>query len=1247
MKSPRLALCAVLSVVLLGATAVHSQQTTLKTNRILHESAGNLDESFGANIPIPLNSHGGTGVPVDGKIYIYGGVNSENNGNTTAFSDRVFVYDIASDAWTENPGRLPYGINAQGSNAAKTSSGKIAISPGHGPYSYGGWGQHNRLIIFDPVTGVAQEDAAYPQGRIWGCQIVAAAGNVYSFGGWTGGGVSDIFRYDESSHSLVRVAGLAGGGTQIPDAVLADNGKIYLIGGNQGSGVETLINIFNPATNSCALSAARIPFPAEQSGIRVWYFGGDIIYVADTYPGPTTIWRYSISSDRFDPSPLVFTFSSLQASFPFSVKRSSGGRAFLIGGYGTEPAQPGYFIHISDIHVNAKSDNRSWHSFLELVRMQSPKPAFVVATGDLTENGWSTWGLSYRASPHWSALTAPLIKDPLPGVGFNFYVDPARTIPIYFCPGNHDLMDTLGFDMGSAAYEVNIGATFNSIQAAPNVALITLNSGANMKCDFNNILNPEGSGLSLDEYGRFASALENQRFQHKIVAMHHPYWNTGRCWFPPGPNTCLQMSDPNLDGAFMELRGPFAYQCGAYDVDLVLAGHVHKMATKGLKGICNMNAGAWQEGDGTRFVVTAALQDCYLRKIEFDQFGKITKVNKRTIFSSRIAGQVACRTDVHIHDSEGRHLGFGPDGSVEFGIPGSYFNQLEYDPGSGTEDGTLTEFGMPREDGANYEITITSLTNEPLNVSLFASTQDGPEAGFDYSGIPVVEGSVAVVRVVSGAIEPEVVVTDPDGSTTMVLPTEYWGNMPPDRPVTPSGSASLVVNETAVYSSRTQEPDGETISYGFEWGDGSESGWSDPVASGTGISSTHSWAHPGNYTVRARAKDLWGNLSAWSESMVVVVVPDTGSVSGVVAAAGTGLLGVPIDLYGTDGDLIASDASEADGRYGFYGVINGSYTVAIATPLGFQADQETKEVVVRGLPHVVNFTLISMAARFAQRGRGYWAQQLRTALDGRPKDYTGNDFARFAGLISQHFNDNRLNAVDFYTVPQPATRADSLNALYRLLVGGLGRDHDDDRKSDQAKSHLAALLLNIASGKLAQFELVSRDSVTVSQAITYCDYLITSDVLCSDEDDGDEHDVEEQSRKVCLELAKEIAEDINEGEHVEKGIIPKATLDIAYKQHAVAPLPAEFALGQNSPNPFNAGTVIRYTLSRNGHAIVTVFDILGRQVATVVDEFQTAGPHEVQWNGTDAHGQAVASGMYFYRLTADGSSQSKKMILLK
>lgn len=88
-------------------------------------------------------------------------------------------------------------------------------------------------------------------------------------------------------------------------------------------------------------------------------------------------------------------------------------------------------------------------------------------------------------------------------------------------------------------------------------------------------------------------------------------------------------------------------------------------------------------------------------------------------------------------------------------------------------------------------------------------------------------------------------------------------------------------------------------------------------------------------------------------------------------------------------------------------------------------------------------------------------------------------------------------------------------------------------------------------------------------------------------------------------------------------------------------------LAQNVPNPFNPITTIRFTLPARAHATLAVFDIAGRHVRTLVDDVRGSGAHDVTWDGRDARGVAVASGLYFYRLTTPDIRVSKKMLLLK
>lgn len=94
-------------------------------------------------------------------------------------------------------------------------------------------------------------------------------------------------------------------------------------------------------------------------------------------------------------------------------------------------------------------------------------------------------------------------------------------------------------------------------------------------------------------------------------------------------------------------------------------------------------------------------------------------------------------------------------------------------------------------------------------------------------------------------------------------------------------------------------------------------------------------------------------------------------------------------------------------------------------------------------------------------------------------------------------------------------------------------------------------------------------------------------------------------------------------------------------------LPTATALYQNYPNPFNPATQIRYALKQDSDVKLAVYDVLGRQIAVLVDGKQTAGNRSVTWNGVDGEGTQVSSGVYFYRLVAGDFVQTRKMVLLR
>ncbi len=99
-------------------------------------------------------------------------------------------------------------------------------------------------------------------------------------------------------------------------------------------------------------------------------------------------------------------------------------------------------------------------------------------------------------------------------------------------------------------------------------------------------------------------------------------------------------------------------------------------------------------------------------------------------------------------------------------------------------------------------------------------------------------------------------------------------------------------------------------------------------------------------------------------------------------------------------------------------------------------------------------------------------------------------------------------------------------------------------------------------------------------------------------------------------------------------------------------LPKNFALQQNYPNPFNPSTEIAYTLSPTAdgklpRTTLSIFNVLGQKVKTLVDEVQSAGSYRVTWDGRTDTGQRVSSGVYFYRLTRGEEAAARKMVLLK
>lgn len=93
--------------------------------------------------------------------------------------------------------------------------------------------------------------------------------------------------------------------------------------------------------------------------------------------------------------------------------------------------------------------------------------------------------------------------------------------------------------------------------------------------------------------------------------------------------------------------------------------------------------------------------------------------------------------------------------------------------------------------------------------------------------------------------------------------------------------------------------------------------------------------------------------------------------------------------------------------------------------------------------------------------------------------------------------------------------------------------------------------------------------------------------------------------------------------------------------------PYRWSLSHNYPNPFNPSTTILYSLATRSHVTITIYNVLGQEVNVIVDGVKSAGEYRASWDGADFGGRGVASGIYFYRLSAADHTETAKMVLLR
>jgi len=435
---------------------------------------------------------------------------------------------------------------------------------------------------------------------------------------------------------------------------------------------------------------------------------------------------------------------------------------------------------------------------------------------------------------------------------------------------------------------------------------------------------------------------------------------------------------------------------------------------------------------------------------------------------------------------------------------------------------------------------------------------------------------------------------------------------------------------------------------------------------GNNSGSPMDYSYNGNQTLNAYSYDLWidGNLTtvdnlhrspltmndddpidsymimaqSSENNQLVVIVDDfiysnqvedgllssKGAVSGMVSVNGTGLGGVEVELTDADGFAIPGFdpiLTNSDGSYTFPELDPANYQVGIVVPLGYGLDPlDDNPALVTVLSNGIttaDFHLQEVSLSNTARGRYYWKKQFALHIHGYVwlAQETEADLINYIELVHQHYTPH------FNTFENLTTFGDWKDVL-RF------RWHPSKRL-ERAKAQLAALLLNFTSMKISQNEIVTYDNRTAGDVLTYCSVLINNPNATNDD----------------LRLAKRLARKVNWHQMIGAGVIPDG--GILYKGLMENidwsfGLPDEYALSQNYPNPFNPSTIIEYQIPQSGNVTLKVYDVLGNEVALLVDEMKQQGNYQASFDAS-----SLSSGVYIYRLIANNFVETKKMVLLK
>ncbi|MCK6619852.1 MAG: carboxypeptidase regulatory-like domain-containing protein [Calditrichaceae bacterium] len=357
---------------------------------------------------------------------------------------------------------------------------------------------------------------------------------------------------------------------------------------------------------------------------------------------------------------------------------------------------------------------------------------------------------------------------------------------------------------------------------------------------------------------------------------------------------------------------------------------------------------------------------------------------------------------------------------------------------------------------------------------------------------------------------------------------------------------------------------------------------------------------------------------------VLTPTSSSGTISGTVTVGVNPLAGVKVALLDTMGvqvpgfDTLTTNSA---GEYLFNDVPPDTYLVRLIEPLGYTASPNPViDTLEAGDADMVNFVLEQTVTGNNSKPVVWWdVQFLLNLLNACNPEESESDLLGYIGLVQQHYTPH------FDIFEDDLTLGDWWEKL---------RVWNNLTTYKRARRQLAGLLMNLVSGRIGQYSVVSADGRTAGEVLTYVSQLLTDGSHAND---------------LTAEL---LAGQVNLRRTIAAGKVPPS--NILYKG-GDGPidwgfgesLPEEFVLEQNYPNPFNPSTTIRFALPEASQVSLKIYNARGQLVRTLVSGNYESGVHEIRWDARNDLGETVSSGMYFYRMQAGNFVESRKMVLLR